>query len=251
MRRRQGCARSWASSGGAALGALASASCTAEELYLFQHLVRGLGSANVDHRVRQRDFSDQDAAPGHPSIGMGLEDLERLDAALLIGSCMRKEHPIVNHRLRKASLAGAAVTYLDVMAHDLNLAPAARMVVPPPSLAGALTAVTVARPGSRAVSRRGSARWPGGLGDSLGGIGIGSDAAGGIEGAGIEQAGSEQVGSASAPGAPGDTEGVTGGMGIDPAGIDPAEIDPRRLRRTDAGRAAAERIVAHAGRCRT
>ena len=235
-----------ASSGGAALGALASASCTAEELYLFQHLVRGLGSANVDHRVRQRDFSDQDAAPGHPSIGMGLEDLERLDAALLIGSCTRKEHPIVNHRLRKASLAGAAVTYLDVMAHDLNLAPAARMVVPPPSLAGALAAVTVAAARIAGREPEGLGALAGEIGDSLGGIGIGIGAAGGIEGASIEQAGSEQVGSASAPGAPGDTEGVAGGMGIDPA-----EIDPRRLRRTDAGRAAAERIartLADAGR---
>ena len=230
-----------ASRGGAALGALASASCTAEELYLFQHLVRGLGSANIDHRVRQRDFSDQDAAPGHPSIGMGLEDLERLDAALLIGSCTRKEHPIVNHRLRKASLAGAAVTYLDVMAHDLNLAPAARMVVPPPSLAGALAAVTVAA--ARIVGREpeGLGALAGEIGDSLGGIGIGPGAAGRIEGAGSEQAGSESAGSASAPGAPGDTEGVTGGMGI----------DPRRLRRTDSGRAAAERIaraLADAGR---
>ena len=261
------------SRGGAALGALASASCTAEELYLFQHLVRGLGSANVDHRVRQRDFSDQDAAPGHPSIGMGLEDLERLDAALLIGSCTRKEHPIVNHRLRKASLAGAAVTYLDVMAHDLNLAPTARMVVPPPSLAGALAAVTVAAARIAGREPEGLGALAGEIGDSLGGIGIGigSGAAGGIEGAGIEQAGiegagsegagieragikqagsehagSEQAGSASAPGAPGDTEGVAGGMGIDPA-----EIDPRRLQRTDAGQAAAERIartLADAGR---
>ena len=79
------------------------------------------------------------------------------------------------------------------------------------------------------------------IGDSLGGIGIGPGAAGRIEGAGSEQAGSESAGSASAPGAPGDTEGVTGGMGI----------DPRRLRRTDSGRAAAERIaraLADAGR---
>ena len=159
------------SSGGAALGALASASCTVEELYLFQRLVRGLGSANVDHRVRQRDFSDQDAAPVHPSIGMGLEDLERLDAALLIGSCARKEHPIVNHRLRKASLAGAAVTYLDVMAHDLNLAPAARLVVPPPALAGVLAAVTVAAARLAGRKPEGLGALAGGIGDGFGGIG--------------------------------------------------------------------------------
>ena len=133
-----------AEKGGDALGALASASCTIEELYLFQKLARGIGCDNVDHRVRQRDFSDQDAAPAYPSIGMGVDELERLDAALLIGSWTRKEHPIVNHRLRKAGLAGAAVTYLDVMAHDLNIAPAARVVVAPSKLADRLAAVAAA-----------------------------------------------------------------------------------------------------------
>ena len=133
-----------AAQGGEAVGALASASCTVEELFLFQRLMRGLGCANIDHRVRQRDFSDQGAAPGHPSIGMGVDALERLDAALLVGSCTRKEHPIVNHRLRKASLAGASVMMLDVMAHDLNLAPAVRMVTPPSGLPRRLAAVTAA-----------------------------------------------------------------------------------------------------------
>ena len=273
-----------ASSGAAALGALASASCTTEELFLFQRLVRGLGSANVDHRVRQRDFSDQDAAPDHPSIGMGLEDLERVDAALLIGSCARKEHPIVNHRLRKASLAGAAVTYLDVMAHDLNLAPAARMVVPPPELVGALAAVTVAAARIAGREPEGLGALAGGIGDGFGGIGsvgsMGIDPrrwrradAGGIEGASIEQAGS-------ASSVPGDVEGGSGGVGNvlddgsvpDRIGTGPDEIasggienvpgdtegvtggmevglggiDARRLWRADAERIA--RILADAGR---
>ena len=133
-----------AEKGGDAIGALASASCTVEELYLFQKLVRGIGSGNLDHRVRQRDFSDQDAAPSYPSMGMGVDELERLDAVLLVGSCTRKEHPIVNHRLRKASLAGASVMYLDVMTHDLNIAPAARIVVAPSKLASRLAAVAMA-----------------------------------------------------------------------------------------------------------
>ena len=133
-----------AEKGGEAVGALASASCTTEELYLFQRLARGIGCSNIDHRVRQRDFSDQDAAPGYPSIGMGVDALERLDAAFLVGSCTRKEHPIVNHRLRKASLAGASVMMLDVMAHGLNLAPAVRMVVSPSRLPARLAAVAAA-----------------------------------------------------------------------------------------------------------
>ena len=158
-----------AGKGGESVGALASASCTVEELYLFQKLVRGIGSANVDHRVRQRDFSDQDAAPGYPSIGMGVDELERLDAALLVGSCTRKEHPIVNHRLRKASLAGASVMVLDVMAHDLNIAPAARVVVAPSKLAGRLAAVT-------AAAARLAGREPEGLAVLTAGVEVDDDA---------------------------------------------------------------------------
>ena len=158
-----------ADKGGDAVGALASASCTVEELYLFQRLVRGIGSGNVDHRVRQRDFVDQDAAPGYPNMGMGVDELERLDAALLIGSCTRKEHPIVNHRLRKAGLAGAAVMYLDVMAHDLNIAPAARIVVAPSKLARRLAAVA-------AAAARLTGREPEGLAALVDGIEIDADA---------------------------------------------------------------------------
>ena len=155
--------------GGAAIGALASASCTLEELYLFQRLMRGIGCPNIDHRVRQRDFSDQDVAPAYPSIGMGVDELERLDAVLLVGSCTRREHPIVNHRLRKASLAGASVMYLDVMAHDLNIAPAARMVVAPSRLPRRLAAVT-------AAAARIAGRGPEGLSELVDGIEIDADA---------------------------------------------------------------------------
>ncbi len=158
-----------AEKGGEAVGALASASCTLEELLLFQKLARGIGCANVDHRVRQRDFSDQYAAPDYPSMGMGVDALERLDAALLIGSWTRKEHPIVNHRLRKASLAGASVMHLDVMAHDLNLASAVRVVVAPSKLADRLAAVT-------AAAARLANRQPEGLEDLTEGVDIDSDA---------------------------------------------------------------------------
>jgi len=158
-----------AGKGTEAIGALASASCTLEELYLFQKLVRGIGGTNVDHRMRQRDFSDQDAAPTYRSVGMGVGDRGRLDAALLVGSWTRKEHPIANHRLRKASLAGAAVMYLDVMAHDLNLAPAARVVVAPSKLAERLAAVT-------AAAARRADRWPEGLAALTEGIEIDDEA---------------------------------------------------------------------------
>ena len=100
---------------------------------------------------------------------MGVDDLDRLDAALLVGSCTRKEHPIVNHRLRKASLAGASVMYLDVMAHDLNIAPAARIVVAPSKLADRLAAVT-------AAAARLAGREPEGLAALAAGVEVDADA---------------------------------------------------------------------------
>lgn len=94
------------SNGTKQLGALASASATLEELYLLQKFMRGVGSHNIDHRLRQSDFSDQAYAPAFPWLGQSISALERLDAVLLIGSNVRKEQPIINHRLRKATMRG-------------------------------------------------------------------------------------------------------------------------------------------------
>ncbi len=91
------------------LGVLAAPSATLEELYLLQKLTRSLGCNNIDHRLRQSDFSDQARAPLFPWLGQTIEDLERLGAALLIGSNIRKDQPIAAHRLRKAALAGAQI----------------------------------------------------------------------------------------------------------------------------------------------
>ncbi len=95
------------------LGVLTSANNTLEELYLSQKLGRALGSNNVDHRLGQADFSAEDAAPVMPWLGMGLNDLETLDAALLIGSNIRKDQPIAALRLRKSALKGASISFIN------------------------------------------------------------------------------------------------------------------------------------------
>ena len=53
----------------ASLGVLASSCATIEELYLAARIARGLGSHNIDHRLRQRDFRDQAADPVFPGLG--------------------------------------------------------------------------------------------------------------------------------------------------------------------------------------
>jgi NADH-quinone oxidoreductase subunit G len=95
------------------LGVLASASGTVEELYLLNRLVRGLGSHNIDHRLRQRDFRDQHADPVYPSLGLPIAAVDELDSLLVIGSNLRREIPILAHRVRKAALRGARVAFLN------------------------------------------------------------------------------------------------------------------------------------------
>ena len=95
------------------LGVLVSPSITIEELYLSQKLGRALGTNSVDHRLGQMDFSAQSSAPVMPWLGMQLNDLESLDAALLIGSNIRKDQPIAALRLRKSALKGGAISFIN------------------------------------------------------------------------------------------------------------------------------------------
>jgi NADH-quinone oxidoreductase subunit G len=99
--------------GAASCGVLASPSSTTEELYLAARLARGLGSNNIDHRLRQRDFRDQTADPVFPHLGVRIAEVEALNALLVIGSNLRREAPILAHRVRKAALRGAQVAMLN------------------------------------------------------------------------------------------------------------------------------------------
>jgi NADH-quinone oxidoreductase subunit G len=97
----------------ASLGILAQPSSTTEELYLAGRVARGLGSNNIDHRLRQRDFRDQAADPGLPTLGLRIAEIDGLNALLVIGSNLRREAPILAHRVRKAALHGAKVTMMN------------------------------------------------------------------------------------------------------------------------------------------
>ncbi|MDH3621346.1 MAG: NADH-quinone oxidoreductase subunit NuoG [Gammaproteobacteria bacterium] len=94
------------------LGMIASPSSTVEEGHLLSRLASHLGTANLDHRIERRDFSDQDNDPAFPWLGCDIADLEKQDAILVIGSNIRQEAPILAHRLRKAALAGASVSFV-------------------------------------------------------------------------------------------------------------------------------------------
>jgi NADH-quinone oxidoreductase subunit G len=123
---------------GADLGALISPSSTLEEMQLAQKLVRGLGGDNIDFRLRQGDFRGQ--GPRVPWLGQTIAELESVDAALLIGSNIRKEQPILGHRLRKAAMEGAAVTFVNPLELDLNYR-AGQIVAAPGAMVSELAAI--------------------------------------------------------------------------------------------------------------
>ncbi len=130
--------------GAEAVGFLLSPTATVEELYLAQKLARGLGVANIDHRLRQADFSDQDAAPVFPWLGQELADLEKVGAALLIGSNVRMEQPLAGHRLRKAALAGGRILLINPRDFEFLFPVAAKVIADPAGMVAALVGVALA-----------------------------------------------------------------------------------------------------------
>lgn len=130
--------------GSQAFGALASPTATLEELYLLQKVGRGLGSANLDHRLRQVDFSDQDDAPLFPYLGQPIANLETCDTALVIGSHLRKEQPLLNHRLRKAALRGAKIIVINPVDYEFNYPIANKLISSPATLVEDLAGVAKA-----------------------------------------------------------------------------------------------------------
>src|SRR5207237_636754 len=89
--------------GDAALGALVSPHSTLEEMALTAALVRGLGSDNIDFRLRQSDFRGDGASAGIPWLGLPIAEVNALERVLVIGSFLRKDHPLIAQRLRQAA----------------------------------------------------------------------------------------------------------------------------------------------------
>jgi NADH-quinone oxidoreductase subunit G len=131
-----------AAHGGSAAGFLGSPMATVEELYLLARIARGLGSANIDHRLRQLDFRAQGNEAGFPNLGLKIADIEHLDGVLVIGSNLRHEMPLLAHRIRKAAVrnAGAKVAFLNPRRFDYMF-PVAAYAAAETDLVGELTAV--------------------------------------------------------------------------------------------------------------
>jgi NADH-quinone oxidoreductase subunit G len=92
--------------GAGAIGALVSPHSTLEEIYLAGAVVRGLGSENIDYRLRNAEF---EVAQGARYLGTSIASLSQLQRVLVVGSSLRKDHPLFAQRIRQATKLGGAV----------------------------------------------------------------------------------------------------------------------------------------------
>ncbi len=120
-----------AAHGAEAIGALATPHQTLEELYLLQKLLRGYGSGNVDFRLRHSDFSTDGRLAGIPWLGMNIADIATLDRVLVIGSTLRKDHPLLAHRLRQSTKKQTQLNLIHAADDDLLMRVANKAIVAP------------------------------------------------------------------------------------------------------------------------
>jgi NADH-quinone oxidoreductase subunit G len=126
------------------VGALVSPHATLEELTLAGRLIRGLGSDNIDFRLRQSDFHGDGHAAGAPWLGMPIADINTRDRVLVIGSFLRKDQPLLAQRLRQAAKKGTQVSTLHSVDDDWLVRLTHKSIVPPSQLPLALAGIVVA-----------------------------------------------------------------------------------------------------------
>ncbi|MDE2047423.1 MAG: NADH-quinone oxidoreductase subunit NuoG, partial [Betaproteobacteria bacterium] len=123
--------------GASALGALASPHSTLEELHLLSKLVRGLGSENIDFRLRHSDFAADSPAPTPVRwLGSSIASLSRLQTALVVGSFLRKDHPLFSARLRLAARRGGQISRIHASDDDWLMPLHAQQLVAPAGFVG-------------------------------------------------------------------------------------------------------------------
>ena len=127
--------------GANALATLATPHSTLEELHLLQKLTRAMGSDSVDTRLRHSDFSLTGVTPW---LGMSITEFGQLNRAFVIGSFLRKDHPLLATRLRTSIKNGAKLSVLHATDDDLLMNVANKLIVAPSEWLSALSQVVAA-----------------------------------------------------------------------------------------------------------
>ena len=138
--------------GGAAIAALGSEHSTVEELHLLAQLVRGLGSENIDTQLRVVDPALRAADGKALWLGTSMASLSQLDRAFVVGSSLRKDHPLFAQRLRQAARRGAQVVSLAGSVEDWKMPVAAAITAAPSAWVAELANVAAAIGAAKGVS---------------------------------------------------------------------------------------------------
>lgn len=127
--------------GSDALGVLASPNSTMEEGYLIKELANDLGCGNVDYRLRQTDFRLDGKRVGTPWMGCNIDEIEKLDRILLVGSNIRNEHPLLAQRFRKAVDNGAELSIISPLDNNPLMDIAHKIIVTPNDMVNVLAQI--------------------------------------------------------------------------------------------------------------
>ncbi|MEE9493541.1 MAG: NADH-quinone oxidoreductase subunit NuoG [Gammaproteobacteria bacterium] len=123
---------------------LVSPNATLEEAWLLNRIAEALGTSNIDHRLRQNDFTGQTQTPVYPALGRSIASLDTLDACLVVGGNPRKEQPIIGHRLRTAAQQGAKLMLINPIDYSVTFPVAEKMIATPAKMIASLAAVAAA-----------------------------------------------------------------------------------------------------------
>ncbi len=135
--------------GAASIGALVSPHSTLEELFLAAQLIRGLGSDNIDSRLRYAQFV---SSPGVRWLGTSITSLSNLQRVLVVGSNLRKDHPLFAQRIRQSARKGCAVAAINSVAYDWAMPLAHSVTTPAAQWGQALADVAAAIAAEKGVS---------------------------------------------------------------------------------------------------
>ena len=136
--------------GADAIAAVATPHSTVEELHLLAKAMRGIGSENVEFRLRQTDFALDGQVT--PWLGMPIAELSTVKRALVIGSFLRKDHPLVATRLRGAVKNGAKLTVLHGADDELLIPGTAKIIAAPSDWLAALSGIVAAVAAAKGIA---------------------------------------------------------------------------------------------------
>jgi NADH-quinone oxidoreductase subunit G len=136
--------------GADSIAAVATPHSTVEELYLLQKAMRGFGIENIDFRLRQTDFALDGTVVPH--LGMPIAELSTVKRVLVVGSFLRKDHPLAATRLRSAVKSGAKLSIVHGSSDDNLIPTTGRIIAAPSDWLAALSGIVVAVAAAKGIA---------------------------------------------------------------------------------------------------